>query len=135
MLLLLSMAPTYVLAQAADTVQMAPMAVKASPLGFIGIRLSVDTGFFGMLSSQAHIKELVISEVLKDSAAERAGLVERDRILQIDGSPVTRFTISSLREIGDKEKGASIEFVVQGPDAREPRRVHVTLGVRKIPAS
>jgi C-terminal processing protease CtpA/Prc len=133
MLLLSASADGRAQGQGAAPVQMAPMTVKAGPLGFIGVRLSVEMGLFGLVSSNAHIKGLVISEVLKDSAAERAGLIVQDTILQIDRVPVTHYTISSLREIGDKEKGDTIEFTVRGPDAKVPRVVQVTLGARKMP--
>lgn len=70
-------------------------------------------------------------EVLADSAASRAGLVAGDRILQIDRVPVTSYSINSLKEIGDRGKGDTIEFMVQGTDAKAPRVVRITLGKRK----
>jgi C-terminal processing protease CtpA/Prc len=113
---------------------MAPVTVKAGPLGFIGVRLTASTGFLGMVSENAHLKDLVIIDVLKGSPAERAGLSAQDQILKIDGVPVTGLTIRGLREIGDKERGDIVELTVRSPQAKEPRVVQVTLGARKIPA-
>jgi C-terminal processing protease CtpA/Prc len=114
-------------------VQLAPVTVKAGPLAFIGIRCAVTVGFFGFVSSDARIKDLVILDVLADSPAQRAGLLARDRVLRIDGVPVTDCTVGDLRRIGEKEKGDRIEFEVSSPDSKAPRSVEVTLGVRKIP--
>jgi C-terminal processing protease CtpA/Prc len=87
----------------------------------------------GLVSGSAHLKELVIIEVIRDSAAQRANLVAQDRILRIDGIPITDYSINSLKEIGDREKGDMIEFVVMSPAAQAPRIVRVTLGARKMP--
>jgi len=112
---------------------MAPVTVKAGPLAFIGIRCSVDVGFFGLVSNSAHIRELVIIEVFKDSAGQRAGLLAQDHILRIDGVPITDYSINGLKEIGARERGDTIELVVRGPDGKAPRTVPVTLGTRKTP--
>jgi C-terminal processing protease CtpA/Prc len=131
-LVLASMAGARATAEDAAPVQMAPVTVKAGALGFIGVRLSVSTGMLGLISTNAPITELVIVEVLRDSAAQRAGLVAQDRILQIDGVPITKYSINGLREMGDREKGDTIEFVVRSPESKAPRTVQVTLGARKI---
>jgi len=111
---------------------MAPLTVNAGPLGFIGIRCSVSVGLFGIVSNNAHVKELVIVEVISESAAQRAALLARDRILRIDGNPVSDHSINSLRKIGEKEKGDKFELEVSRPDAKAPRTVQVTLGAWKI---
>lgn len=114
-------------------VQLAPVTVKAGPLAFIGIKCSVTVGFFALVSSNARIKDFVIVDVLADSPAQRAGLLAKDRVLRIDGVPVTGYTIGDLQRIGEREKGDRIEFEVRSPDSGAPRTVLVTLGVRKIP--
>ena len=107
--------------------------MKAGPLAFIGIKCSVTVGFFALVSSNARIKDFVIVGVLADSPAQRAGLLARDRVLQIDGVPVTDYTIGDLKKIGEKEKGDRIEFEVISPDSKAPRLVGVTLGAWKVP--
>jgi predicted metalloprotease with PDZ domain len=80
--LLSSLAVVHGRAEQGATVQMAPVTVKAGPLGFIVVRLSASTGLLGMVSEDAQIKDLVIIEVLKGSAADRAGLAAQDQILR-----------------------------------------------------
>lgn len=112
---------------------MAPLTVNAGPLGFIGIRCSASVGLLGLVSSNAHIREPVIVEVIGDSAAQRAGLLAQDRITGIDGTPVTGYTIDGLKKTVEKEKGDSIELEVRSPSAKAPRTVRITMGARKIP--
>ncbi len=114
-------------------VQLAPVTVKAGPLAFVGIRCAVTTGFFGLISGGARIKDLVVIEVAGDSPAQRAGLVAKDSVLRIDGVPITEYTIAGLRKIGEREKGDKIEFEVISPGTRAPRMVEITLGAQKIP--
>jgi C-terminal processing protease CtpA/Prc len=133
LLLLASIAAAQDSPPAEAPVQMAPVTVKAGPLGFIGIRCSVSVGLFAFVSSDAHIKDLEIIEVFKDSSAERAGIRAQDHILQIDGISVTDYSIGSLRKIGEKEKGDTIELQLSRPGEKEPRTVVVTLGSRKAP--
>jgi C-terminal processing protease CtpA/Prc len=133
LLLLSSVTVAQAVAEDSVPVQMAPVTVRAGPLGFIGVRLSASTGFIGLVSGSARLTDLVIIEVLKDSAAERAGLSAQDQILRIDGVPITSFTVNALREMGGKEKGDIIELVVQSPGTKGPRMVPVKLGARKIP--
>lgn len=121
-------------AQESAPVQMAPVSVKAGPLAFIGIRCSASVGMFGMVSSHAHFRELVIIEVFKDSGGQRAGLLPQDHILRIAGVPITDYSVDTLKEIGDKEKGDVIELEVQSAGAKQPRTVLVTLGARKAPS-
>jgi C-terminal processing protease CtpA/Prc len=112
-------------------VQMAPVTVKAGPLGSIGIRCNLDVGMFAFISDSARIRALVIADVTKDSPGERAGLRAQDHILAIDGIQITDYTISSLKEIGHREKGDTIDLVVLTPGAMTSRTVHVTFGARR----
>jgi hypothetical protein len=117
--------------QGGAPVQMAPVTVNAGPLGFIGIRCSASVGMFGLISNNAHIRDLVIVEVFRDSAAQRAGLLAQDRVLRIDGVPITDYSINGLKKIGEKEKGDAMELQVIGPSAQVPRTVQITLGARR----
>jgi C-terminal processing protease CtpA/Prc len=112
-------------------VQMAPVTVKAGPLGSIGIRCNLDVGLFAFVSDSARIRALVIADVTKDSPGARAGLRAQDHILAIDGIQITDYTIRSLKEIGRREKGDAIDLVVLTPGAAASRTVHVTFGARR----
>ncbi len=132
-LLLASTAGAQGVPQGGEPVQMAPLTVTAAPLGFIGIRCSASVGLFGLVSDNAPINELVIVEVIRDSAAQRAGLLAHDRILRIDGIPIAEYSVNSLRRIGEKEKGDTIGLEIGSPDAKASRTVKITLGARKVP--
>jgi len=114
-------------------VQMAPYSVKAGPLGYVGIRCSLDVGMLGLMSGNARIKSMVVSEVFKDSAAERAGIHVRDEVLTVDGVAITQFTINAIKEYGSKEQGDLISLGIRTPGS--PRRMLTfQLGPRPTPA-
>jgi C-terminal processing protease CtpA/Prc len=110
-------------------VQMAPVSVTAGPLGSLGIKcdVDVDSGFFGHVSSSARIKGMVVAEVTRNSPAQIAGLKPNDRVLQIDGTPITDYTIAMLKGVREKEKGDRMVFVVAGAD-KVPRTLGIIVG-------
>ena len=120
-------------APSAPIVQMAPYNVKAGPLGYIGIRCSLDVGFLGLVSGNARIKSMVVSEVFKDSAAERAGIRVQDEVLSLDGVAITDFTINGIKEYGTKEKGDYVTLAIRTPGAPQ-RKLTFPLGPRPAPA-
>jgi C-terminal processing protease CtpA/Prc len=117
-------------------VRMAPVSVTAGPLGFLGIKCDVDAdaGFFGHVSNTTRIKGMVIAEVIRNSPAQAAGLMPKDRVLQIDGTPITDYTIGALKGVRGKEKGDKMVFVVCDADSRIPRTVEITVGALKSPS-
>jgi C-terminal processing protease CtpA/Prc len=138
LVLFLSLVPVAAQDSAADgkTVQMAPVSVTAGPLGFLGIKcdVDVDTGFFGHVSNSSRIKGMVVVEVTRNSPAQIAGMEPRDRVLQIDGTPITDYTIAALKGIREKEKGDKMVFVLSGAGSKAPRTVEVTVGtLRSFP--
>jgi C-terminal processing protease CtpA/Prc len=117
------------------TVVMAPVAVTAGPLGYLGITfdLDVDVGFFSHVSDRTRIKAMVIAAIAKDSPSCIAGLVPMDRVLKIDGIPITEYTIGALKGIREKEKGDKAEFVVSAAGTSVQRTVDVIVGTQKPP--
>lgn len=74
----------------------------------------------------------VITEVLPDSPAERAGLRPGDAIVQVDGRDTVALARTALDRTLDRDAGAVIELVVERPDAgRMP--VSVTIGRFNVP--
>jgi C-terminal processing protease CtpA/Prc len=122
--------------KADQPVVMAPVAVTAGPLGYLGITfdLDVDVGFFSHVSDSTRIKAMVVSAVTRNSPSDIAGLMPRDQVLRIDGIPITEYTIGALKGIREKEKGDKAEFVVTAPGSKSERTVDVIVGTRK-PAS
>jgi C-terminal processing protease CtpA/Prc len=119
-----------------EPVQMAPVSVTAGPLGFLGIKcdVDVDTGFFGHVSNSSRIKGMVVVEVKLNSPAQIAGMEPGDRVLQIDGTPITDYTFAALKGIREKEKGDKMVFVARGAASKAPRTVKVTVGtLRSLP--
>jgi C-terminal processing protease CtpA/Prc len=112
---------------------MAPYNVKAGPLGYVGIRCSLDVGMLGLISGNARIKSMVVSEVFKDSAAERAGIRVHDEVLSVDGVAITEFTINGIKGYGTKEKGDLISLSIRTPGSQQ-RTLTFQLGPRPTPA-
>jgi predicted metalloprotease with PDZ domain len=76
---------------------------------------------------------MVVSEVFKDSAAERAGIRVQDEVLSVDGVAITQFTINALKEYGAKEQGDLISLGIRTPGSPQ-RRLTFQLGPRPTPA-
>ena len=116
-------------------VVMAPVAVTAGPLGYLGIifDLDVDVGFFSHVSDSSRIKAMVVSAVTPGSPAHFAGLMPTDRVLRLDGIPITEYTIGALKGIREKEKGDKAVFVVASAGSKPQRTIEVIVGTRKSP--
>jgi C-terminal processing protease CtpA/Prc len=115
---------------------MAPFAVTAGPLGYLGITfdLDVEVGFFSRVSDGSRIKSMIVAAVTKNSPSDIAGLVPGDRVLRIDGIRITDYTIGSLKVIRDKERGDKAEFIVSAQGTKVERTVYVIVGSRKTAA-
>ncbi|NNF55743.1 MAG: PDZ domain-containing protein [Acidimicrobiales bacterium] len=90
---------------------------------------SLDPGFLGVGQGQAAIGEIgvVIAQISENSAAERAGLQDGDRVLTVNDAPVTDFAeLAGL--ITNNFPGDEITLeIVRG---EEPMTVTATLGER-----
>jgi C-terminal processing protease CtpA/Prc len=132
-LLLIPAAATQADTTSGPIVKMAPYNVKAGPLGYVGIRCSLDVAVVGLVSGNARIRSMVVSEVFKGSAAEKAGIRVHDQVLSIDGMPITELTVSALKEYGrTKEKGDAISLGIRTPGSSE-RPLTFQLGPKPTP--
>jgi C-terminal processing protease CtpA/Prc len=111
---------------------MAPMAVTAGPLGYLGITfdLDVDAGFFSHVTDSSRIRSMAVAAVAKGSPADIAGLKPHDQVLRIDGLAITGYTIGALKGIREKEKGDWAQFVVKEPPSKAERTIDVVVGAR-----
>jgi C-terminal processing protease CtpA/Prc len=57
-----------------------------------------------------------VADVIPDSPASKAGLKVGERILKVDQTDASAFTVATLRERLEKEPGAQIDLEVQGED-------------------
>ena len=69
-----------------------------------------------------------ISNVRKDSEAEKAGLKKGDRILKINNSSAERFTIQKIHELFKSEEGKTIEMQIE----RLGVEMKVTFKLKKV---
>ena len=88
---------------------------KRLPQGFCG---------FSVVSAKDDSKKLVVSEVIPDSAASRAGLMPLDVILKIDGKPFDSIS-NFLKVLEKKSAGQSLELQVRRSDM--DRTIKITL--------
>lgn len=101
-------------------------------------------GTFGLQPIEPEVAKLlklekqsaaVISEVLENSPAEKAGLKERDIIIEVDGTPLPRFRPSRAvinyleREVNKRAPGDSMKLTV----LREGARTEVTATLAEAP--
>jgi C-terminal processing protease CtpA/Prc len=110
-----------------DVQHMAPYQVTNSPLGYMGIRVKIDLDSSG--SDQAKIKSMIVSHVLAHSSAEQAGVRAEDRIVAIDGRPVTEMSIDDLKGLlGSKRNGDSISVEARSPRSSASKVFVLTFG-------
>jgi len=112
-----------------DVVKLAPFVVSARPLGVIGLKAL--TAHLGLIDRR-QIKSLDIDEIYPDSPAAAAGIAPKDKLIEIDGIPVTDFTVPTLVEkYARAVVGQKITLkIVRGGDP-EPRLIEVIVGKRK----
>ena len=122
--------------KADQPVVMAPVAVTAGPLGYLGVtfEIDVDVGLFSRVSDSSRIKAMVVLAVTKNSPSDIAGLMPRDQVLRIAGVAITEYTIGALKGIRERDMGDKAEFVVMAPGSKAERTIDVIVGTRK-PAS
>lgn len=98
---------------------------KKSDHGFLGVKMQKLTSELREGLGVDASKGVLVTEVIEDSPAEKAGLEEGDVIIKIDGHTVT--SPSKLRSaIREKGIGDEVAIVVQRDD--ETKEYKVTLG-------
>lgn len=77
-------------------------------------------------------KGLLVPEVIKDSAAEEAGIKKDDQLIALNGKPIK--DLMDLRQrLGRFEAGDEIEITFVSSDDKDPKSVKVKLGVAPAP--
>jgi len=97
--------------------------------GFLGVALQDLTGDLAKSFSLKETKGVLIAEVFKGSAAEKAGLKAGDVVVEVDGQAVERGNELQNR-IGMKKPGAKVQMVV----LREGSRKEVAVELGEKPA-
>ncbi len=94
--------------------------------GYLGVMIQEVTSDLAEAYGLDHPYGALITEVQKDSPADRAGLKDGDLILEVDGKPV--HSVQHLRIlISSRRPGTTVTLTVVGPDGKR-RQVDVTLG-------
>jgi hypothetical protein len=112
-----------------EPVQMAPVTVTENPLGWIGVmKFHGKTSPLALLTKSARMRNLFFDEIAPGSSGERAGLVARDEVLEIDGTPIREISIKELiRILSEKEVGDSVRLLVRHAGASEPSLLTVKI--------
>ncbi len=105
-------------------VALAPFRVQGDPLNSfpVGLRVTRQT-------AEDRIAQIFVAEVPEGSITEAVGVKVGDEVLRIDGRSVSAFAsgLSRRSELGrilmERSPGSTVEFTVQSPGEREPRRV------------
>jgi len=114
---------------ASEVQQMPALRVNASPLGLIGLTMTLDVAGSSPDPAQQPIRSLVVKSVLAGSPAERAGFHPKDAILTIDGHVTPGMSRADLQElIGSKNVGDPIAFEVTGYKSPVKRSIALTVG-------
>lgn len=94
--------------------------------GFLGVIIQEVSSDLAEAYGLDHPYGALITEVQKDSPADKAGLKDGDLIIEVDGKPV--HSVQHLRiQISTHEPGSKVNLTVVSPD-RKRRTVTVTLG-------
>lgn len=80
--------------------------------------------FFALLMGTEQVYVPMVGTLLKDSVAEKAGLMPDDRIIEVDGQKIQTFTDLAQR-ISDRP-GQELELRVQRPSLDEPLTIKLT---------
>jgi C-terminal processing protease CtpA/Prc len=62
------------------------------------------------------VSDVEVADVISDSPASKVGLKAGERILKVDQTDASAFTVTTLRERLEKEPGTKIDLEVQDED-------------------
>lgn len=71
--------------------------------------------------------EPVFGRIFENSPAEKAGILENDKLLEVNGQEVTKYTLSEIAEIVKGEKGTNVTLTIMHEE--KTKKVVVTRGV------
>jgi S1-C subfamily serine protease len=114
-----------------------PYQVHERPLGFVGVRrATVSLRLLQALVGKPSVETLEVNELDPNSPALLAGVQKGDLITAINGRPITEFTLSGLKHMGDSlSAGDHMAIDVQRKGEKTPRHVEFVLGSRPPPGT
>ena len=94
------------------------------------------SGNFQGVGMEIGIRDNVLTVVapLKDSPAEKAGILSGDRIVEVDGQSMAGFSAEEAVEIIRGEKGTEVTLTIRRESVREAFQVPITRDEIHIPA-
>ena len=117
-------------------VKLAPYTVEARPFGFLGIKhASIGINPFKLIVGMNSVRFLQINELDPESPGITAGVKAGDRVVSIDGVPITKFGLNKLRHMGENvEVGQKIIVEVIRPSDGSKRMMEVVVTKKaKVP--
>lgn len=92
-------------------------------------------GIFGGVGMQIGMRDGIVTVIapLKDSPAERAGILKGDRVLEIDGATTTGMTIDKALYLIRGEVGKSVRLVLLHEGEETPFTVNIIREEIKVP--
>jgi predicted metalloprotease with PDZ domain len=117
-------------------VKLAPYTVEARPFGFLGIRhAAIGINPLKLIIGMNAVRFLQINELDPKSPGIAAGVKPGDRIVSIDGIPITKIGLNKLRHMGENvEVGQKIIVEVLRPSDGSKRVMEVVVTERaKVP--
>src|SRR5262245_35452567 len=94
-------------------VKLTPVEVREKPFGELGINATCRTTWLALVSNDAKIQDMVITEIVQKSIAEKSGLKLRDRVVAIDGIAVSDLSVRDVIQIWhEKGVGDHVRFEI-----------------------
>lgn len=85
----------------------------AGEKGYIGLSVAVDgEGFF----LNPTVKTVKVAKVMPESPAAKAGIMEGDQIVEIEGHQVAGAKANDLKPFMEREVGQSVRFAIKRAD-------------------
>ena len=118
--------------RAQDAHRMEPYTVRESPFGFLGVRrASVSLNPLKWMVGMACVQKVQIDELDPRSPCIPLGVKPGDQITAINGVPVTRFGVGSLRKFGSELLvGQKVAFDVLRPSSGVTRSLVMVVAPR-----
>lgn len=94
------------------------------------------SGSFGGIGAEIGTRsgDIVIVAPLKDTPAERAGLVAGDRILQVDETPTKGLSVEDAVKIIRGKPDTTVKLLISREEWNEPREIPIVRAIITVPA-